>query len=83
MRMRCDRSQRHRLLCIACRSDDAQLAAGEYIRRLALAGPHIGQRQHARFNDQCHFVPGIITAQVRAAIFDDEPPAYARVDRAS
>ena len=60
--------------CIACRSDDAQLAAGEYIRRLALAGPHIGQRQHARFDDQRHFVPGIITAQVRAAIFDDEPP---------
>ena len=60
--------------CIACRSDDAQLAAGEYIRRLALAGPHIGQRQHARFDDQCHFVPGIVTAQVRAAIFDDEPP---------
>ena len=60
--------------CIACRSDDAQLAAGEYIRRLALAGPHIGQRQHARFDDQRHFVPGIVAAQICAAIFDDEPP---------
>ena len=70
---------------IACRSDDAQLSAGEYLCRLALAAPHIGQRQHARFDDQRHFVSGIIATQIRAAIFYDEPPnalAWPRIGKA-
>ena len=55
------------------------------LRRLALAGPHIGQRQHARFDDQRHLVSGIIATQIRAAIFDDEPPqtlAWPRIGKA-
>ena len=42
---------------------------------VAVAGPHLGEREHRRFDDQRRLAARVVAAQVGAALVDHQPPA--------